>query len=393
MRRIAILGSTGSIGTQTLDVIDRFPDRLGVAALAAGRNLDLLIQQAKQFRPDRVSVERAEDVPRLRDALSGTGIEIGCDACDVARSDADLVVGAFVGSAGLRPVLEALRNGTDVALANKEVLVMAGELVLSEARQHGARIRPLDSEHVAIHQCLAGQPEQGVRRVTLTASGGPFRTASRAELADATPEDALAHPNWDMGSKITIDSATLMNKGFEVIEASWLFELPPERIDVVIHPESIVHSMVEFVDGTWLAQLGVPDMRGPIAYALAMPERLPLPDLPALDLAKVGALHFEAPDLERFPALDLAREALASGGAAPAVLNAANEVAVQAFLERRIRFTAIAELAERILDEEGARPAPDLDAILEADRAAREATRRAIGLRDEDEDRDEEGQA
>ncbi len=378
MKRIAILGSTGSIGTQTLEIVDRFPDRLEVAALAAGRNVELLIQQAKQFRPERVSVQREEDLARVRDALSGTDVQIGTDACEVARADADLVVGAFVGSAGLRPVLEALRHGTDVALANKEVLVMAGELVLAEARLHGARIRPLDSEHVAIHQCLAGQSQRAVKRVCLTASGGPFRQASPDELAAATPDDALAHPNWDMGSKITIDSATLMNKGFEVIEARWLFDLEPDRIDVVIHPESIVHSMVEFVDGTWLAQLGVPDMRGPIAYALAMPERLPLPDLAKLDLAALGALHFEAPDHARFPALGLARDALAAGGAAPAVLNAANEIAVEAFLSRRIRFTAIAELAEKVLREQGGRPAPDLEAILEADRRARADASRLI---------------
>jgi 1-deoxy-D-xylulose-5-phosphate reductoisomerase len=378
VKRISILGSTGSIGTQTLEIVDRFPDRLEVAALAAGRNVELLIQQAKQFRPERVSVQREQDLARVRDALSGTGVQVGTDACEVARADADLVVGAFVGSAGLRPVVEALRNGTDVALANKEVLVMAGELVLAEARLHGARIRPLDSEHVAIHQCLAGQPERGVKRVCLTASGGPFRQASPGELAAATPDEALAHPNWDMGSKITIDSATLMNKGFEVIEARWLFDLEPDRIDVVIHPESIVHSMVEFVDGTWLAQLGIPDMRGPIAYALAMPERLPLPDLAPLDLAALGALHFEAPDHERFPSLGLARDALATGGVAPAVLNAANEIAVEAFLARRIRFTAIAELAEKVLRGQGGRPAPDLEAILAADRRARADANRLI---------------
>lgn len=378
MKRISILGSTGSIGTQTLEIVDRFPDRLEVAALAAGRNVELLIQQAKQFRPERVSVQREQDLARVRDALSGTGVQVGTDACEVARADADLVVGAFVGSAGLRPVVEALRNGTDVALANKEVLVMAGELVLAEARLHGARIRPLDSEHVAIHQCLAGQPERGVKRVCLTASGGPFRQASPGELAAATPDEALAHPNWDMGPKITIDSATLMNKGFEVIEARWLFDLEPDRIDVVIHPESIVHSMVEFVDGTWLAQLGVPDMRGPIAYALAMPERLPLPDLAPLDLAALGALHFEAPDHARFPSLGLARDALATGGVAPAVLNAANEIAVEAFLARRIRFTAIAELAEKVLRGQGGRPAPDLEAILAADRRARADAKRLI---------------
>jgi len=378
VRHVAILGSTGSIGTQTLEVIDRFPDRLGVAALAAGRNVELLIQQAKQFRPECVSIQREQDLPRVRDALSGTGIRVSTDPCEVARADADLVVAAFVGSAGLRPVIEALRGGTDVALANKEVLVMAGELVLAEARRYGAQIRPLDSEHVAIHQCLAGHAASSVRRVVLTASGGPFRGATLEELARATPEDALAHPNWEMGSKITIDSATLMNKGFEVMEARWLFDLEPERIDVLIHPESIVHSLVEFSDGSWLAQLGIPDMRVPIAYTLAMPERLPLPDLPPLDLAALGALHFETPDVARFPALGLARDVLAAGGAAPAVLNAANEVAVQAFLEGRIPFTRIAAVSETVLEGQAGRLAPDLEAVMDADREARAAAHRAI---------------
>ena len=378
MKRVTILGSTGSLGTQTLQVVERFPDALAVSGLAAGRNLDLLIQQAKQFRPRIVSVALEADVSRVRAALADPAIEVCADASAVASCDADLVIGALVGGLGMRPVLAALAAGRDLALANKEVLVMAGELVLREARRHGARLTPLDSEHVAIHQCLAGQPREALRKVTLTASGGPFRTASRAELEAATPEQALAHPNWNMGPKITVDSATLMNKGFEVIEARWLFELEPERIGVVIHPESIVHSLVEFCDGSWLAQLAVPDMRIPIAYALALPERLPLPDLEPLDLAELGALHFEAPDRERFPALGLAFAALREGGTAPAALSAANEVAVDAFLHGRLPFTGIAAAAEAVLEMQPRSPGLDLDGILEADREARERARHWI---------------
>jgi len=372
MKRVAILGSTGSVGTQTLQVVERFPEALAVSGLAAGRNVDLLIQQAKQFRPSIVSVAREEDGARVRAALGDPAIEVCTDACAVASCDADLVIGAQVGSVGMRPVLAALAAGRDLALANKEVLVMAGELVLREARRCGARLTPLDSEHVAIHQCLAGQPREALRKVTLTASGGPFRTASRVELEAATPEQALAHPNWDMGPKITVDSATLMNKGFEAIEARWLFDLEPEQIGVVIHPESIVHSLVEFCDGSWLAQLAVPDMRVPIAYALALPERLALPDLEPLDLAELGALRFEAPDHERFPALGLAFAALRAGGTSPAALSAANEVAVDAFLQGRISFTAIAAAAEAVLEAQPHSPGLDLADILEADREARE---------------------
>ena len=378
MKRVSILGSTGSLGTQTLQVVERFPEMLAISGLAAGRNVDLLIQQAKQFRPRIVSVELEADVARVRAALGDPAIEVCADACAVASCDADLVIGALVGSVGMRPVLAALAAGRDLALANKEVLVMAGELVLHEARRHGARLTPLDSEHVAVHQCLAGHPREALRRVTLTASGGPFRTASRAELEAATPEQALAHPNWKMGPKITIDSATLMNKGFEVIEARWLFDLAPEQIDVVIHPESIVHSLVEFCDGSWLAQLAVPDMRVPIAYALALPDRLALPDLEPLDLAELGALHFEAPDRERFPALGLAFAALHAGGTAPAALSAANEVAVDAFLQGRISFTAIAAAAEAVLEMQPRGPGLDLDEILDADREARDRTRHWI---------------
>jgi len=371
VKRIALLGSTGSIGTQTLDIAARFPEQLQVVGLAGGRNVELLVQQAKQFRPRCVSVASERDAQRVRDAL-GPEVEVSTDPVAVATVGADLVIGALVGSRGLVPVLEALRAGSGVALANKEVLVMAGELVLREARAAGAALLPLDSEHVAIHQCLAGHPRTALRRLVLTASGGPFRTASAESLAAATPAQALAHPNWSMGAKVTIDSATLMNKGFEVMEARWLFDVAPGDIDVVIHPESIIHSLVEFCDGSWLAQLGIPDMRVPIAYTLGMPERFPLPDLAPLDLIQLGALHFEAPDAARFPALGLAQAALAASGTAPAVLNAANEVAVAAFLDGQIPFPAIPAACAAVLDALETAPADGLDRVLAADRAARQ---------------------
>jgi len=378
MRRIAVLGSTGSIGTQTLDVIARFPEQLEVRGLAAGNNVDRLVEQARRFRPHVVSVARSEDAPRVRDELAGTGTRVLCGPeglCELASEQADLVIGALVGSAGLEPVLAALRAGNPVALANKEVLVTAGPLVVREARRSGAALLPLDSEHVAIAQCLAGHPRTAVRKIWLTASGGPFRTATPAEIRRARPEQALAHPNWEMGRKITIDSATLMNKGFEVIEARWLFDLPPAQIGVLVHPESIVHSLVEFRDGSWLAQLGLPDMRIPIAYTLGLPERLPLSELPSLDLIKLGALHFEAPDRERFPALELAMEALETGGTAPALLNAANEVAVEAFLGGAIGFGQIVEVARAVLERVDATAGLEMAEVREADSRARAAAR------------------
>jgi 1-deoxy-D-xylulose-5-phosphate reductoisomerase len=381
VKRVSILGSTGSVGTQTLQVLELLADTHRVVGLAAGRNVDLLIHQIKQFEPDCVSVAREEDAARVRDAIGDARIDVSTDPCNVALADAELVIGALVGGIGLEPVLAAVRRGTDVALANKEVLVMAGELVLREARASGASLVPLDSEHVAIHQCLSGQPRSALRRVILTASGGPFRQASVEQLERATPAQALAHPNWDMGPKITIDSATLMNKGFEVIEARWLFDLEPAEIDVVVHPESIIHSLVELRDGSWLAQLGVPDMRVPIAYALALPDRLELPDVAPLDLVALAALHFEAPDAARFPALRLAWAALEAGGTAPAVLSAANEIAVRAFLEGALEFTGIAGCAEAVLEQLPASPAADLDAILAADRAARERAQSWIQAR------------
>ena len=381
MKRIALLGSTGSIGTQTLDVIARFPEKLRVVALAAGRSIELLVQQCKQFRPELVSVARHEDVSTLREALGDPRVRVvsGPEGlCEVATTDAELVIGALVGSAGLEPVVAALRRGSDVALANKEVLVTGGPLVLEVARVSGAKLLPLDSEHVAIAQCLAGQRGAAVRKIWLTASGGPFRGASAEALAAASPAQALAHPNWEMGAKITIDSATLMNKGFEVIEARWLFDVEPERIGVLVHPESIIHSLVEYADGSWIAQLGVPDMRIPISYTLGMPERLPVADVAPLDLVAQGALHFEAPDLGRFPALRLAFEALAAGGTAPAALNAANEIAVASFLAGALEFTAIASVAEEVLSRLPVRPGRSLEEIRDVDEQARRLARRWI---------------
>jgi 1-deoxy-D-xylulose-5-phosphate reductoisomerase len=355
-------------------------------ALAAGRNLGRLAEQVKRFRPELVSVADAEGARALRAALGSEAPriavgEVGLEA--VATHPADLVVAALVGAVGLEPTLAAIRAGRDVALANKEVMVMAGALVRRELSAGGVALLPVDSEHSAIFQALAGQRADSVSRLILTASGGPFRTWSEARIASATVEEALDHPNWDMGPKITIDSATLMNKGLEVIEARWLFDVTPERIEVVVHPQSIVHSLVEFNDTSVLAQLGLPDMRVPIAVALAHPERLPL-ELPRLDLARVGRLDFEPPDLERFPCLDLAFRALrpaARGGseAAPAVLNAANEVAVAAFLAGEIPFPAIAAIDAAVLAaheaEAAGRVVEDLAAVRRADAWARERAR------------------
>jgi 1-deoxy-D-xylulose-5-phosphate reductoisomerase len=352
VKRLSILGSTGSIGEQTLAVVEAQPERFRVTALAAGRQVDKLAEQALRFRPELVCVGDEQGARELRRRLGdGIAIEVGAPGLEAAATcDADLVVAGLVGAVGLEPTLAALRAGRDVALANKEVMVMAGALVRRELAARGASLLPVDSEHSAIFQALAGQRRQDVARILLTASGGPFRTWPAERIARATREEALAHPNWDMGPKITIDSATLMNKGLEVIEARWLFDVGPERIDVLVHPQSIVHSLVEFVDGSVLAQLGIPDMRVPIALALSWPERLPL-DLPRLDLTALARLDFEEPDRKRFPCLDLAFAALRGSEAAPAVLNAANEVAVAAFLEGRAAFPAIAAVAGRVLEE------------------------------------------
>jgi 1-deoxy-D-xylulose-5-phosphate reductoisomerase len=380
VKRIAVLGSTGSVGEQTLAVAEAFPERYRVVSLAARRNAEKLAEQVRRCRPARVALMEPAAARELRERLGDHPVEILTGPAGLAAAascDADLCVAAIVGAAGLEPTLAALRAGMDVALANKEALVMAGALVLRELRARGRSLLPVDSEHSAIFQALAGAPRERVRRLILTASGGPFRTWPAERIARASVEEALRHPNWEMGPKITIDSATLMNKGLEVIEARWLFDMPPERIEVVVHPESIVHSAVEFVDSSVIAQLGLPDMRVPIAVALAHPERLEL-DLPRLDLTALGALHFETPDTKRFPCLALAFAAASADELAPAVLNAANEVAVEAFLARRVAFPAIAAAVESVLDAHLARAAGamrDLSDVLEADGWARERAR------------------
>jgi 1-deoxy-D-xylulose-5-phosphate reductoisomerase len=379
MRRLAILGSTGSIGVQALDVVGRFPGRFEVVALAAGRNVERLAAQAHRFRPRVVAAADARAAEALR-ALVPPGTEVLAGDEGVVRAavlpDVDFVLAAISGGAGLRSTAAAVEAGKDVGLANKESLVLAGELVMRLAAERGCAILPVDSEHSAIHQSLIGHNRSEVRRLLLTASGGPLRGVPAAELPEVTPERALKHPNWSMGDKITIDSATLMNKGLEVIEARWLFGVEPRRIDIVVHPESIVHSMVEYIDGSMVAQLGVSDMRGPISYALGHPERLPL-DLAPLDLARLGRLTFEQPDPARFPAYTLAYRALELGGTAPAVLSGADEAAVEAFLGRRCRFTDIAELCAGVLEAHAVEPLRSVEQALAAsDWGKREAARR-----------------
>nr|WP_276591790.1 1-deoxy-D-xylulose-5-phosphate reductoisomerase [Sphingomicrobium nitratireducens] len=374
---MAILGATGSVGGSTLDLVARDPDRFEVVALTAASNVDKLAAAARATGARRAVIADEALLGALEDALSGTDCkpEAGDAALEAAAADADLVMAAIVGTAGLAPVMAAIEAGRTVALANKESLVTAGALMTGAARRHGATILPVDSEHNAIFQCLAGQDCDRVSRLVLTASGGPFRTRSREEMARMSPAEAVAHPNWSMGAKISVDSATMMNKGLELIEAHHLFGLPSERIDILVHPQSVIHSLVEYVDGSMLAQLGPPDMRVPIAHALAWPERMES-GCERLDLAAVSRLDFEQPDPERFPALRLAREALEAGGAAPARLNAANEVAVAAFLDGAIGFGDICAVVEKVL---GQAPGPDdiasIEAVLEVDEASREAAR------------------
>jgi 1-deoxy-D-xylulose-5-phosphate reductoisomerase len=377
MKAVTILGATGSVGTSALDVIARHPERYRVHALTAQSNVDGLADLALRFGPEVVVIGDASLEGRLRDALRERGARTrvagGRDALvDVARApEVDAVLAAIVGAAGLVPTLAAAEAGKRLMLANKEAIVSAGALLMGAVRRGGAELLPVDSEHNAIHQCLAGvrEAERDGARLVLTASGGPFR--GRLDLDTVTPDEACAHPNWVMGRKISVDSATLMNKGLEVIEASWLFNVPVERIDVVIHPQSVIHSMVEFPDGSVLAQMGTPDMRTPLAYALAWPERV-ASGAERLDFTRLGELTFEAPDLQRFPCLGFAYDALRHGRAASAVLNAANEVAVQAFLEGRLRFTGIATTIERVLDTFDPEPPSGIDEVLEIDRRARE---------------------
>lgn len=385
-QRVTLLGATGSIGASTLDVIARHPDRYRVFALTAHSRIEELARLCRLHQPEVAVVSTAADADRLAVLLPGQAISLryGPDAlCEVAAApEADAVMAAIVGSAGLLPTLAAVQAGKRVLLANKESLVMSGALFMREVARSGAVLLPIDSEHNAIFQCLPagfrqGLPQVGVERLLLTASGGPFRGWSQAQMRDVTPEQAVKHPKWSMGRKISVDSATLMNKGLELIEACWLFGTSPDHVQVVVHPESIVHSLVQYVDGSTLAQLGNPDMRTPIALGLAWPERIPA-GVSALELFATGSLHFEAPDEASFPCLRLARQAMEAGGTVPAMLNAANEVAVDAFLDRRLRFTDIPVLIEKTLTQLPMMAANELPTILEADRQARDLARRLL---------------
>ena len=378
LRHVTILGSTGSVGTQTLELIAAAPDRFAVRALVAGRNVALLAEQARFLRAQRAVISDAACGPELARALAGTGIEVawGAEAVvEAAALQADWTMCAITGAAGLPATLSAIRGGGAIALANKEALVCAGEVMLRAVREAGATLLPVDSEHNAIFQSMADGNRGAVERIVLTASGGPFRTWSTEEMAAATPEAALKHPVWSMGAKISIDSATLMNKGLELIEAARLFAMDEADIGVLVHPQSVIHGLVYYGDGSVLAQLGAPDMRIPISHTLAWPERMQTPS-PRLDLAALGRLEFSEPDMVRFPALRLARAALRAGGAAPTILSAANEMAVQAFLQRRIGFLDIAGTVERVMDAMGTPPADTLDAVLEMDAEARRAAER-----------------
>jgi 1-deoxy-D-xylulose-5-phosphate reductoisomerase len=375
MKSIVILGSTGSIGTNTLDIVERFPGEFRIVGLTAGNNDEMLAEQVRRFRPQAVAMSTEAAAVRLRARCSGLPTEIVSGQEGLARvaslPDAELVMSAIVGGAGLVPTLAAIRCRKHIALANKEPMVMAGQLMQEEARRAGVRIFPVDSEHSAIFQSLEGHRIKDVRRLILTASGGALWNLPKEALHDVTPERALQHPNWKMGAKITIDSATLMNKGLEVVEARWLFDIPESRIDVLIHRESIIHSLVEYEDRSMISQLGLPDMRTPISYAMRYPDRLPL-DLPSLDLAEIGTLTFCKPDHDRFPCLRLGYESLRIGGTMPAAMNAANEIAVDAFLNGGIRFTDISDIIQSTMQAHTPKPVVSVEAALEADRWARE---------------------
>jgi 1-deoxy-D-xylulose-5-phosphate reductoisomerase len=373
VKKVSILGATGSIGKSTLDLIERSPEEFEVVALTASVNIAALADAARRTNAKLAVIADESRLPDLEAALQGTRCRAatGGDALiEAAAGDADLIMAAIVGCAGLRPTMAAVESGKTVALANKEALVTAGQLMTEAARRSGAKLLPVDSEHNAIFQSLAGSRIEQVSRIILTASGGPFRTASAETIRNATPAQAVAHPNWSMGAKISVDSATLMNKGLELIEAHYLFDLPSERIDILIHPQSVIHSLVEYIDGSVLAQLGSPDMRIPIAYALAWPDRMPTPTR-RLDLVAISRLDFAEPDADRFPALRLAREALEAGGSSAAVLNAANEIAVATFLEGKIAFPDISRLVEAALQENDS-PAPhSIEEVFEIDRKVR----------------------
>lgn len=379
-KRISIMGSTGSIGTQTLQVVDSHPQLFQVEALAAGSNVPLLLEQIHRYKPSKVSVATAALADQVRrEAPAHVQVYYGDEGLEetAANTDADFVVAALMGSVGLQSTLSAIRAGKTIGLANKETLISAGHIVTSEARRRNVPLIPIDSEHSAIYQCLRHDRREQVSKITLTASGGSFRHLSREELHHVTVEQALKHPNWSMGAKITIDSATMVNKGLEVMEAHWLFDMPYEQIEVLLHPESIIHSMVEFADTSVIAQLGTPDMRVPIQYALSYPERLPSQAKP-LQLAEVGKLHFSVLDMQRYPCLKLAYEAGQAGGTAPTVYNAANEVAVARFLSGSIPFLHIETIIEQVLQQHEVAARPVLEQIMESDLWAREAAARLI---------------
>jgi 1-deoxy-D-xylulose-5-phosphate reductoisomerase len=373
--KIALLGSTGSIGTQALEIISRYPDKFQVEVLIAGNNIDLLVEQAHKFQPDSVVISNTLHYKQLKDSLQYTNIKVyaGSDAVEqvVASSSVDVVIAAIVGYSGVRPTVAAIKAGKKIALANKETLVVAGEIIEKLVRESGSSIIPVDSEHSAIFQCLVGETGNPVEKITLTASGGPFHNMSEELLKKVKPCDALKHPNWNMGCKVTIDSASLMNKGLEVIEAKWLFDLTPEQISVIVHPQSIIHSLVHFADGSVKAQLGVPDMRVPILYALSYPDRY-VSDLPRLILNECKSLTFTEPDIKKFRNLALAYEALKKGGNMPCILNAANEIAVRAFLDEKIAFTQLPDIVEYTMDNSLYSKSPDLDFLEVTDTNARE---------------------
>ena len=380
MKKVVLLGSTGSIGTSTCKVVEDLPDDLELIGLAAGRNVDLLREQVAQFKPQMVSVTDPAAAKELANEYNGApAVECGDEGLLALATlpEADVVLIAIVGTAGLQPALAAIRAGKDIAVASKEILVMAGETVMAEARKHGVKVLAVDSEHSAIFQCLDGKPADSIRQIWLTASGGPFREKPADEFAGITVEEALKHPSWEMGRKITIDSSTLFNKGLEMIEARWLFDIEMPRVKVIVHPQSVIHSMVEFVDGSMLAQLSTPDMCLPIQYALTYPARA-ASDRVQTSLAEIGRLDFEEPDTDRFPALGLARRAGEAGGTLPAVLNAANEVAVEAFCGRQLSYLGITESVAAEMKSLEVVPQPSLEEILEADSWARKAAKNLV---------------
>ncbi len=382
MKRLSVLGSTGSIGCNTLKIVQKFPDRFQIVSLAAKTNVALLAQQIEQFKPNLAVMYDKKHAELLRQAIpkkQPVQILFGHEGYlkAAAQNDADIVVTAFVGAAGLLPTLEAIEAGKHIALANKETLVMAGELVMKKALDSGINILPVDSEHSAIFQCLEGHRKSDLKKILLTASGGPFLNRPKSDFERITPEDALNHPTWQMGKKITIDSATLMNKGLEIIEAKWLFDVTPKQIQVIVHPQSIIHSLVSYCDGSIIAQLSKPDMTGAIAYALSYPERLDM-DNSFLSLPGIGSLTFSEPDLDKFPCLALAMEACHTGGTLPAVMNAANEKAVGFFLENMISFIQIPKLIEKVMNQHQVIPSPGLDEILQSDQWARNTAEQVI---------------